>query len=372
MSPKRLCSHWFKGVSGGKRSMGSLTPTREKILAAAVAAPSADNSQPWQLRWRGGALELWIDEERSGHDSDSSYLLSDLALGACIENICIQASALGYASHVTLIPELDHEPRKVAIITWSAAPKLDVDLAAVIPCRHTDRRFPWGPVTESSVVRLQSVGIDDGTARIQLIPAGEARARASRILMRAEGLRFSSRTLHAELFRAIRFDVGWHQTCAEGLAPGTLFIERLLRLPFTALQYWPVMRSLNVLGAASMLAWRGAYLPVSKSPLLFLLTAESLQRSHVLASGRLLERFWLRATALGLAVQPFAALGAAAYGTVPIESRLERRRQSLKASVESISKSGVGLIFLRVGQADASRPPMRNARREVVDLLMDA
>jgi nitroreductase len=65
--------------------------TKAAILGAGIAAPSADNSQPWRFAWDDDELDLRIDADRSGHVSDTRYVLSDLAAGACLENMLINA-----------------------------------------------------------------------------------------------------------------------------------------------------------------------------------------------------------------------------------------------------------------------------------------
>jgi hypothetical protein len=342
---------------------------RTQILTAAVAAPSGDNSQPWRLRWCDERLELWIDESRSGRYSDAAYLLSDLALGACLENVCVQGAALGYTAEVALLPEPESAPRWVASITWSEAAGPQAGLAPAIAERHTDRSFPWRGVADEARDRLQEAVAGDG-ARLLDVSAGESRKQASRALVQAESLRFSSRILHEELFRAARFDVGWHQTACEGLPPGALAIEPPFRPVFKALKSWPLMHAFNRLGAAPMLGLRAAYLPVATSPLLFLLVAQSPQRQHIVAAGRLLERFWLTATAAGLAVQPYAAVGAVAHGAAALEPRWLPRRDALRARLDELCGDGQGLLFLRVGVSRAKPTAMRSGRRAPADFIL--
>ena len=77
------------------------------IINAAIAAPSADNSQPFQFQWQeNNILHLWIDLSRAGKASDNRFILSDIALGAVIENIAIAADELHYA------PLTKHEARR--------------------------------------------------------------------------------------------------------------------------------------------------------------------------------------------------------------------------------------------------------------------
>ncbi len=193
--------------------------TKTGILRAGIAAPSADNSQPWRFVWSGDTLDLRIDADRSGGVSDTRYVLSDLSAGACLENMVIHARSLGIAADVQLFPS-DDDQLWVARIGWRRDPACDQaePLAAAIESRHTDRSFPWrGPITPETQARLD--------AQARLIPGqrlwwprtpGEKKA-ALDVIRQAETLRFKSPMLHAELFSSVRFAAGWHASCEEGL-----------------------------------------------------------------------------------------------------------------------------------------------------------
>ena len=54
---------------------------KDTILEAARFAPSADNSIPWQYVWKDNdMLCLYNDPTRSGSATDSTYVLTNLAI----------------------------------------------------------------------------------------------------------------------------------------------------------------------------------------------------------------------------------------------------------------------------------------------------
>lgn len=338
--------------------------TKEGILRAGIAAPSADNSQPWCFAWQGDDLDLRIDASRSGRVSDTRYVLSDLAAGACLENMIIHAGSLGYAADLQPFPQPDDE-LWVARIRWrhDPGPPPVEPLAGAIAQRHTDRRFPWsGPIDADAQARLN--------AQAQLIPGQRlwwpstphARKAALDVIRQAETLRFRSPTLHAELFSSIRFAVGWHAACEEGLAPATLAVEPPLRPVFQALRRPAMMSMFNRLGAATVLGWRSAWLPIRLSPGLCLLVIPSTARSDVLAAGRALQRVWLQATLDGLSVQPYAAAGVLGLGFVAVEPALQRSLSRVGPTLRNLCAPGYGLVFLRLGHT-RSAPRGRSGRR---------
>ncbi len=338
--------------------------TKSGIVGAGIAAPSADNSQPWRFTWCGDDLDLRIDAERSGSVSDTRYVLSDLAAGACLENMIIHGRSLGYAADLQMFPH-DDDALWVARLRWRRDAECDQPepLAGVIEQRHTDRRFPWrGPITTATQARLND--------QARLIPGqrlywpqtpGERKAALS-VIRQAETLRFRSPMLHAELFSSIRFSVGWHTSCEESLAPAALAVEAPLRPVFQGMRRPAVMSMFNRVGAASILGWRSAYLPIRLSPGLCLLVIPSTERSDVLAGGRALQRVWLEATLEGLSVQPYAAAGLLSLGFVPIEPAFHPSLSRLRSALGELCPSGHGLVFLRLGYA-RSAPRVRGGRR---------
>jgi nitroreductase len=339
--------------------------TKASILGAGIAAPSADNSQPWRFAWCGGDdLELRIDADRSGHVSDTRYVLSDLSAGACLENMLIHARSIGHTAHVQLFP-LPEDELLVARIHWRRDAGLDIaePLADAIGQRHTDRSFPWrGPISAETQARLDKQTVVIPGPRLWWPRTPRQRKAALDVIRLAETLRFRSPTLHAELFSSVRFDAGWHAACEEGLAPATLAVEAPMRPMFQALRHPAMMRTFNRLGAASILGWRSAWLPIRLSPGLCLLVIPSTARSDVLSAGRALQRVWLQATLEGLSVQPYAAAGVLSLGFTPVEPAFQPSLSRLGSAMDDLCAPGRGLVFLRLGYA-RSPARVRSGRR---------
>ncbi|WP_329743182.1 hypothetical protein [Dyella sp. A6] len=337
---------------------------RASILRAGIAAPSADNSQPWRFAWSGDDLDIHIDADRSGSVSDTRHVLSDLAAGACMENMIIHARSLGFDADVATFPHQD-DPQWVAHIHWHPAlvPARSEPLATAIEQRHTDRRFPWrGPIDANTRERLAAQARQIPGQRLYWPTSPYERKLALRIIRTAETLRFKSPKLHAELFSSVRFSTGWRNTCEEGLAPATLAVEPPMRPIFQALRHPAVMRAFNHLGTATLLGWRSAYLPIRLSPGLCVCVMPSDERQDVLACGRALQRVWLEATVAGLSVQPYAAPGVLSLGFVPVEPAFLQTCSQLRVDLDKLCGPGHGLVFLRLGYA-RSAPQHRSGRR---------
>jgi len=325
-------------------------------------SPSADNSQPWRYRWAEDALELWIDRERSGHVSDAHYMLSDLAIGACIENMAIRSLALGLSIESELFPQAQDEPLFAARLRWQAAEPHESPMLAAIATRHTDRRLLWrGPVEDDCKQRLSRQAATHPGADLIWMD-GKAREIALKAIWMAEALRFSSRSLHGELFSSIRFEAGRRGECDEGLAPASLAVEAPMWPLFKAMRQWPLMRTMRVIGGAQLIGIRAARLPAALAPALALLSVDGTERKSIVTAGRAMQRVWLQAEADGLAVQPLAAAGVLTLGGPDIEPRLQPRLKKIRACLDDIIGTGHGVLFLRMGKRPA-HPPARSGRR---------
>lgn len=113
----------------------------EEILTAAARAPSSHNSQPWDLRWSDGALEVRGDPTRTLPVSDPDGRELRLACGAALVNARTVIRAGGHRAHIRLLPDHD-DPWLVGRVRVGSALRPaphELDLAAAVWRRRTDR-----------------------------------------------------------------------------------------------------------------------------------------------------------------------------------------------------------------------------------------
>ena len=337
----------------------------ESIIEAGVLAPSADNRHMLRFRISNGAILLrgTPEFERAPFHC---RVLALISLGAVVENMALRAASLGIQAEVigsdggltgTRLAELRLRP---------AVARAD-PLEAAIKTRHTNRRPVYRGPALLEAQRRQMTEDAEAVSGVRLLwlDSRDARRQALQLATIAETERFRCQPMHADLFANVRFDVGWRSTASDGLPPGALEIEPPMRPLFKALRHWGTMRVLNLVGMHRFIGLRAAYLPCRMAPhLCALATSLDLDRGAV-AVGRALERVWLRATAFGMAFQPFAGaalLALEGYGEVK-----EDIRQRLKSGWVSLCGDMLPLMVFRIGHA---RPPtVRSVRPRVSDFL---
>ena len=280
---------------------------RSSIVEAAVLAPSADNRHCFELQLSDERILLFGNRAYASAPFHRK-VLALVSFGAVVENVRIRAAFLGYEARVHWMPDAA-DASLIAELRLAKTECTEHALDAAIPRRHTNRRLAYhGPrLSAPELAGLSKAVASIEGVSLHFMDSPTSRAKLLRLLRIAETERFNTPSLHEELFSAVRFDVGWHRSVEEGLAPCALSVEPGMRWAFRQLGRWPVMNLLRVLGFQHVLGFRAAYLPCRLAPHCAVLTTTLPLDRGALAVGMALQRIWLQAASSGLALQPFAA-----------------------------------------------------------------
>ncbi|MFI0537841.1 Acg family FMN-binding oxidoreductase [Streptomyces sp. WSLK1-3] len=146
----------------------------EPLLAAAVAAPSIHNTQPWRFRPDPGTQQLEVRSapERTLPLTDPLHRAQYLSVGAALFNLRLAAVHQGLRPEVRLLPD-PREPGLLATVRLSGPlgageQPSDPGLYEAIARRHTSRMpFTGRPVPEPVVAEMASAAYAAG-ARLHL------------------------------------------------------------------------------------------------------------------------------------------------------------------------------------------------------------
>lgn len=143
-------------------------PFLDMLLAAAVAAPSYHNTQPWSFAVdRGsGSMEVRVSDERWLRRADPARRAQYLSVGAALFNLRLAAEHLGRPALVQLLPE-PNDPDVLAVVRpGGAEPVLTIgepDLYGAIARRRTSRLpFTGRPVPDAVVGRMEASAHAEG------------------------------------------------------------------------------------------------------------------------------------------------------------------------------------------------------------------
>ncbi|WP_327063608.1 hypothetical protein OG715_01195 [Kitasatospora purpeofusca] len=163
----------------------ALTTEQLRFLAAAAgAAPSLHNSQPWRLRPAPDSLgmRVYTDPSRAVPLTDPDGRALHISVGAALFNLRVAALRLGRDPEVRLLPE-DDDPGLAATVRLSrpapASPPFGRDLFEAVAQRHSSRRpYTNRDIPEALFGDLLTAALDEGAALSLLEEAGVRRVLA--------------------------------------------------------------------------------------------------------------------------------------------------------------------------------------------------
>ena len=349
----------------------------DAILDAARWAPSGDNTQPWRFEpLDADTVRIHLTTEAGTNPYD--YRDGEPSLmsgGMLLENLRIAASAQGRRLDWTV--EGGGGPH-VVIAHMPASPGLPADrLHGVLALRSVDRRpYLSRPLRPAERVALEAAAGPD--LQVSWHEDRAARLRMARLGALATDIRLRAQ----ETFEVHRRVIDWSPGhSATGLPSGAIGLDRgTLRIMRWAMAHWPRMHGMNRLSGTWAAAAQLDLRPALGSAAFFTLAPAGGPDGgdrvvRLLRLGGAVQRFWLTATRLGLAMQPgLATLIFAHYGAhgQPFTSdlALQTKARTLAARFQAVlGRHPDGLVFLgRIGQPRPGLPKVRSVRRTVSNL----
>lgn len=351
----------------------------EEILGAARWAPSGDNEQRWRFE-RLDESAIAIRLARPASDNVYEYRGGEpllLAGGMLLESLRIAATAQGRGMEWR--PDNADWPDRI-VARFPPEPGLAVDpLYASLGLRSVDRRrYRMRPLREPERSALRDALGQE--LDLDWFPRLRQRARFARLSAEATGIRLRI----PETFGTHRRAVDWQQALSPtGIPARALGLNRpTLAMLRWSMQGWPRTRLLNRLGGPAAAALQVDYGPILASAACFAVRLPRPEPNRVLAAlraGQRLQRFWLTATSLGLALQPLMAmLIFADYGANRLaftaDAAALRRAEQLAVSFRDVLDGPPGeFIFIgRIGEPRSREPAHRSVRRPLSDLVEPA
>jgi sulfur-carrier protein adenylyltransferase/sulfurtransferase len=289
----------------------------DEILHAARWAPSGDNEQPWRFEKLGDEAIL---VHLAPHDARNIYLYRDgepnvLAAGGLLE--CLRIAASAHRRRMEWRVQAGPDPL-VLRVTFIADGTIGPDrLYAALGLRSVVRsRYRVRKLTDAERQTLEAALA--GALRIDWHSTAASRWRFARL----SALGTSIRLRAPETLSIHEGIIDWNVALSPDKIPArALGLSRpTLRIMRWAMRDWGRMQLLNRIGGTFSAAVEMDYIPILSSAGAFTLRFPSATQSRremvdLLEAGARIQRFWLTATQLGLAMQPaLAVLAFAHYG----------------------------------------------------------
>lgn len=155
------------------------------LVRAAILAANPHNSQPWLFHVTQTQIDLFSDRRRNLGTVDPFLIEMYIGLGCALENLLLAATAKGYTTQVSVLPDSSDETWVARIgLTPGSAPVSA--LYPMIPLRHTNR-YPYDttrPVTTTILDALSALG-NDSEVRVFWFGGAEKRKLVGNLLVEA-------------------------------------------------------------------------------------------------------------------------------------------------------------------------------------------
>lgn len=293
-------------------SADDISPDKESIssmVAAAAAAPSTGNDQPWKWLYKNGTLFLFHDEFRSHSFGDFQKTASFITFGAAYENLYIHALTLGIEPYYSFFPDRSNEKLVAAIRFKKHSPGELLDLLKpldqAIFRRHTNRVMaPKTIIPEDVYSRLSLLAESVPGAKMRCFTDENDMRALARIIGACDKIRLMHPEGHYDfVHREMRWTPEDAERTLTGIDIRTLELGNSLMAAMSVIKNKKVIDAVKDLGggnALGMLAMR----TVSTASALCMISLPGYELRNFFEGGRSMERFWLEATNLNLAIHP--------------------------------------------------------------------
>ncbi|MCB9046533.1 MAG: Rv1355c family protein [Chitinophagales bacterium] len=279
----------------------------DKLVDAAIIAPSAGNNQPWKWLYTNGWLLLFHDKFRSWSWGDFAEMGAHMGLGTAIENVHLQAQLMGLKDNVQIFP-LRGEPKLIAAIyfekTGVQPGREDKLLAENIYTRCTNRmlgerkKLPFEfyqqidyLVTGSSDVKLLHTDKEDDLDELGRIMAACDRIR----MLHPQG--------HEEFYSEVRWNSKHAEMTRDGIELDAVDLTQGEKAAFRVGTDWSAISLLSEWGKGDAFR-RYSQVTMKAASAALLFAIPGFEHEKLVNAGRAVQRVWIYANTQGVTVHP--------------------------------------------------------------------
>ena len=311
----------------------------EFLVSQAVKAPSGHNTQPWLFKLLSQAIEIHPNFEKSLPVVDADNRELFVSLGCATENLCIAASQKGYETAVSV--------SKKGIITVSLTQKevTSNPLFEQIAFRQTNRSIYDGKISQKDIATLKELPSEKGIKYCFYENGSAEFDTITKFIFHGNALQMRNEAFKNELKSWMRYNKKHQDQTQDGLSYAVFGAPNLPR--FIAK---PIM-SLVINEKSQNKADRKK---IASSSHLVLFTSEGNTLKEWIDMGRVLQRFLLKTTELGISH---------AYLNQPNE----QRQLAEEMAIELHLKGEYPIVLLRIG---CGKRQAYSLRKDIQDVII--
>jgi len=278
-----------------------------KIIDAALIAPSAGNNQPWKWVFNKGVLFLFHDKYKSWSWGDYFEMGSHMGLGAALENVHLQSQALSLADHPEVFP-LKDEPSLIAAIRFGpsaeAADSAVIDFAAHLYTRHTNRKIGEKQKLDASFyTHLQEIANQAAHVNFFYTEDNAELEELSEIIAECDKVRLLNEQGHKEFYQEIRWTREEAENTKDGVELASVDITQGEIAGFKVAGDWKAVEILAEMDQGNAFK-KMSTKSVKNASGIILFAIDDFTHEQLVNVGRVVQRSWIFANQQGIAVHP--------------------------------------------------------------------
>jgi len=279
----------------------------DKIMEAAIAAPSAGNNQPWKWYYSRGVLFLFHDKYRSWSWGDYYEMGSHMALGAALENVHLEALKLKLEDASVILP-LKGEPRLIAAIRFSPSfqnnDALSLQLAENIFKRCTNRKLgPRKPLPAGFYEQLQNVVLPFQDIHLDICDVDADLDKLGQIIASCDRIRLLNEQGHEEFFSEVRWTKAHAEEHQDGIELASVELTQGDIAAFQVAQDWKAVELLSKWNKGNAFK-RSSVKTIKSASAMLLFSIPQFDHNSLINAGRAIERVWIFTNLQGVSVHP--------------------------------------------------------------------
>jgi hypothetical protein len=277
-----------------------------KVIAAAIMAPSGGNTQPWRLIFEKEHLLLIHDIYHSQSFLDYGHLGSYVGFGAMVENISIQAAALGYKLKTRYMPE-PKESRIIAACSFEKDSSIigsDRKVEAIFK-RITNRKIGDKHLISTDFKNsLLEINNQSNTAKLLLIEDESTMTALADVLSTAEMLLLLHPQGHNDMFnKELRFNEKEVNETRDGLDIATLNLSKAEVMALKIASSRKAIEWIERIGGGEAFK-KNTKKAIATSSALGIITMPFGTNEAYLHAGEFLQKIWIASTMFEYSFQP--------------------------------------------------------------------
>ena len=278
-----------------------------KIIDAALIAPSAGNNQPWKWVYSKNVLFLFHDKHKSWSWGDYYEMGSHMALGAALENLHLQAEALSLKDNVALFP-VNGKAELIAAIHFTGAETPLTESAKLFAnhlyTRSTNRKLSVRQkINAGFFEQLQQVVNEFEHAAIHFTENEEDLNELAEIIAECDKVRLLNELGHEEFYHEIRWDRKEAEKLKDGVEIGSVDVTQGDIAGLKVAKDWKAVELLAKWGKGA--AFKKMSLKAVKSAsAIIVFTIPDFNHTMLINVGRAVQKAWIFANKEGISVHP--------------------------------------------------------------------